>query len=57
MTVKAARDILPGEQILVAYTPPFLCTPLRRVSVNICGRAAGNHIVQIMALKYDNPTH
>jgi len=31
MTIKAARDILPGEQIFVSYTPPFLCTQLRRM--------------------------
>jgi SET domain-containing protein len=32
MVVVAARDIFPGEEVTLSYTPPLTSTPVRQVS-------------------------
>ena len=38
MVVVASRDIAPGEEVTLSYTPPLTSTPVRQV-LFVCGQA------------------
>ena len=43
MVVVASRDIAPGEEVTLSYTPPLTSTPVRQV-LFVCGQAVINAI-------------